>query len=291
MCRQFSEKDGLLFDTEECMLETPVGNLTHGRHVSWPPPYRVRFSAKAKQIFLRIRPELGLEVVIPERRKRFNIASILEDKKDWILKMLKKYTFQNTLVPVWGEVQDNDEPQLDLFKTSTLIELPSALHCQAIEETWQIEYEPKLNIKKISLVCLPFEQTLLLKGNIEDKKAVLKLLVRWLMQKAKLHFLPWLNRLSTLTGLNFNHLLIRGQSTLWGSCNIKKNISLNYKLLFLPKLLAEHVLLHELCHTLHLNHSQAFWQTVANVDANWNAHKKSLKTAERYLPQWIGLVT
>ena len=58
--------------------------------------------------------------------------------------------------------------------------------------------------------------------------------------------------------LSYTKVSIRGRSSNWGSCNTRKEISLNFNLVGLPAILQDHVILHELCHTLHMDHGDAF---------------------------------
>ena len=58
---------------------------------------------------------------------------------------------------------------------------------------------------------------------------------------------------------NYERVTIRQQKTIWGSCSSKNNISLNIHLARLPDPLIDYVMLHELTHTLHKDHSAAFW--------------------------------
>jgi predicted metal-dependent hydrolase len=60
-------------------------------------------------------------------------------------------------------------------------------------------------------------------------------------------------------GFTYQSVQIRNSKTRWGSCSSKKTISLSLYLMILPPHLKEYVLLHELCHTVHMNHGPAFW--------------------------------
>ena len=60
-------------------------------------------------------------------------------------------------------------------------------------------------------------------------------------------------------GIAYNKLSVRNQKTRWGSCSSGKNISLNYKITLLPRELMDYIILHELAHIKHANHSPAFW--------------------------------
>jgi len=80
-----------------------------------------------------------------------------------------------------------------------------------------------------------------------------------LKQKA-LSVLPsLLAQLAELHGFNYSKLTIRKSRSRWGSCSSKKSINLSIYLMLLPEHLIEYVLLHELCHTIEMNHSPAFW--------------------------------
>ena len=68
-----------------------------------------------------------------------------------------------------------------------------------------------------------------------------------------------LNQLAGKYGFTYNRLFIRNQRTRWGTCSSRNNISLNINLLKLPQELQDYVMLHELTHTKHKNHSRDFW--------------------------------
>lgn len=151
---------------------------------------------------------------------------------------------------------------------------------RAICETWEIAYEKsdqRTSIKKVA----PYK--LLIKSRAK-KRATLE---NWLKKKARRHLSKWLQAISEDLNITYKNLSIRGQRTRWGSCSEDKEINLNYKLLFLPHNLVEHVLTHELCHIKELNHSKKFWQLVGSIDKNYKTHRKSLHLANQYLPKWL----
>ena len=65
-------------------------------------------------------------------------------------------------------------------------------------------------------------------------------------------------RLTEATGLHCEKLTIRASRTKWGSCSGQNHISLSLYLMTLPEVLRDFVILHELCHTVHHNHSPRF---------------------------------
>ncbi len=73
---------------------------------------------------------------------------------------------------------------------------------------------------------------------------------------------------------SFNRITFRCQKTKWGSCSAKNNINLNINIAFLPAYLQDYILLHELCHLRHRNHSKRFWSELDKY-TNGNAKKLS----------------
>ena len=78
-------------------------------------------------------------------------------------------------------------------------------------------------------------------------------------------------------GFTCNNVSIREQRTRWGSCSHKNNISLNLKLVLLPKELIDYVILHELVHTRIHNHSKKFWTEIDSYTGNGKDMTKRLR--------------
>ena len=232
---------------------------------NWPPPYTIRRSQKAKRIHLRISHATGLEVVVPNWRKQVDIATILDTRRNWIEKHLHLL----------------ESPKQSANHSAT--KCPSILALNAVQEIWHVSYVSANNKVKLiekanhSLTCYGVLQPHLMQG----------LLIDWLKNYAAKRGLTKLTQISQKTGLEFRQLGIRNQKTIWGSCNAHKNISLNFKILFLPPAIFNYVLLHELCHTKHLNHSKKFWQLVAKFDSNYLANDQTLKHGDQFVPDWV----
>ncbi|GHT20441.1 zinc protease [Bacteroidia bacterium] len=95
---------------------------------------------------------------------------------------------------------------------------------------------------------------------------------------AKVSLPPRLADLARAHGFTFVSVKTRKSKTRWGSCSSKKAINLSYYLLLLPPHLIDYVMLHELCHTVHMNHSPAFWALLdQHSGGNAKAFRKELK--------------
>lgn len=89
------------------------------------------------------------------------------------------------------------------------------------------------------------------------------------------------NHFNELYGFSFNRISIKNQKTRWGSCSSKKNLNINYKILFLPKAMQDYIVVHELCHLKEMNHSPRFWQLVQRAVPDCLEIRKKLKGWDR----------
>lgn len=80
--------------------------------------------------------------------------------------------------------------------------------------------------------------------------------------------------------LAFNKIFIKNQKTCWGSCSGKRNLNLNYKIIFLPEKHRDYIIVHELCHLKEFNHSKKFWKLVEKALPNYLEIKKELRNQE-----------
>ena len=79
----------------------------------------------------------------------------------------------------------------------------------------------------------------------------------------------------------YGRIAIKNTKRLWGSCSRKGNLNFSYALLFLPRELADYVVVHELCHLKEHNHSRAFWALVGRALPHYSALRRELR---RYIP-------
>jgi predicted metal-dependent hydrolase len=232
------------------------------------PNYTVRESPRTKHVQLSLSLQDGLVVVVPKGFERRRIPNLLQKKRRWLVNASERIEEQRKLL-------ESEPPGV----------LPERLALQGIGEEWTIKYRPKKS-PQVKAVELPGNR-LLVSGdtaNIEICRAALR---RWLIRKAHEQINPWLSRLAKEYGFKYGRILVRSQRTRWGSCSRRTTISLNLKLLFIPQDLAQYVLMHELVHTVHLNHSQKFWALLTRYEPDCAKKEKALRSAGRLVPEWI----
>jgi len=96
-------------------------------------------------------------------------------------------------------------------------------------------------------------------------------------KEAKTVLTDRLNLLAHKYKFSYNRLYIRNQKTRWGSCSSKNNISLNMNLIRLPQKLQDYVILHELVHIKHKNHSKKFWGEMDRLVGDGKRLRKEMK--------------
>ena len=79
------------------------------------------------------------------------------------------------------------------------------------------------------------------------------------------------------TGGNYISITIRDQKTRWGSCSGRGTLSFNWRLILAPPEILDYVVVHELCHLTHMNHSKEFWNLVGSVIPDYKTRRKWLK--------------
>lgn len=98
-----------------------------------------------------------------------------------------------------------------------------------------------------------------------------------LMKEAKAYLPYRLEYYAKLYNYSYEKCRLTHANTRWGSCSSNRTISLNIGLMKVPEVLRDYVILHELAHLNHMDHSKAFWAEVGTHDKNYKAHEKRLK--------------
>ncbi|WP_298610882.1 M48 family metallopeptidase [uncultured Thiothrix sp.] len=224
--------------------------------------YEIKVSKRSRYLRLRI-SEQGLLVSKPWGLKHSEVEAWLLSKSDWIH---KHWTQASTSLP------------------STL-SLPTRIELRFLEQTIEVRYEAA-DINGAKLKFDTSKQTLLVQwqtNHFENCQAALK---TWLTQQAKIYLPSRLQELAQELGFSYQRCIIKNQKTRWGSCSNQGIINLNAKLLLLPKVWVDYVLIHELCHTRELNHSSRFWSLIKTYLPNYSEIHQTMKTAMSALPTW-----
>jgi hypothetical protein len=95
--------------------------------------------------------------------------------------------------------------------------------------------------------------------------------------RIRVHVLERLRLYAPQMGVTYNRVTIRNQKGRWGSCSAQGNLNFNYRLHYLPEELLDYVVVHELAHRIHMDHSPAFWAVVETYHPDYRNSQKKLK--------------
>jgi len=232
------------------------------------PSYQIRVSPRAKRPRLTVTPSEGLVVVIPVGYPRSAVPGIVARHDAWIARTLARTADHREHV---ASAADAEVPER--------VELPG------IGIAWDVQLRAGTGQ---SVRARANGDTLVLSGAVDDRQACLDAIQRAVTRAARDRLPLMLGGIEAETGWSAVTVRVGRQKTRWGSCSSRGTVSLNESLAFLPQRLVRHVLVHELAHTVRLDHSPAFWAAVAAHDAGWKSNRRELRDAWRHIPAWFG---
>ena len=205
---------------------------------------------KRRSLKIIIDDNKGLIVVTPQTTTLEKINQVLEQKRVWIEKNLKKQEEQ--------KIRNFD------FNTYRKTLLSG--------KVYTIELSSK--IKKISL---SEEKLIMPCCNEENIEKIIKKLKKWYKNLAEIVLKERISTLSKAYNIAYLMVKIGDFKGKWGSCDSNKQIKLNWRLMMLKPELVDFVILHELSHTKEMNHSEKFYMVLSQMVPRWKDNRKELK--------------
>lgn len=229
-------------------------------------PATFKRSRRARHLRIRVSLQHGVVVTVPVGVSDASAQSFLRQHQQWVQRALAELSAG---IATHGDANPSA--------------LPGEIELPAIGLRYEVRYREAAMRTRVRRG----RGELVVQGRLADPAASRAALKRWLLREGRDHLPDWLSQLSREVGLGYRRVSVRAQRGRWGSCTSAKTISLNCKLLFLPPPLVRYVLLHELAHTVHLNHSSRFWNLVARLEPDYRLHERNLRLAGGRVPAWI----
>ena len=213
----------------------------------------VRRNPRARRYLLRV--ENGrVYATIPVRGSEREMLSFVNEQRDRLLRMLKN-------APKRQVIDDNAK-----FDTQTF-----SLH---VTRSTLNNFYTTLKDGVLHISCpMPTDFS-----NERVQKILWKIIEDALRYEAKRILPARVKFLSETHGFNYSKVKINNSRTHWGSCTAQKNINLSLSVMLLPQNLSDYILLHELCHTVEMNHSERFWSLMDKVtEGKAHYYRKDIK--------------
>ncbi len=212
-----------------------------------------RVSARARNIRIEVRPDGNVLLVIPKRVPRATAHAFLKSREAWIRDKLVELKTRAARIPLKRPMRWDGSDTISLRGREMNVRVVLARLAR-----------PTLRFgDDISLFCAATDLT--------DPDHLSQALRAALAKLARHDARVLLDAESARLGVDFSGPRIADQKSLWGSCTPDGLISLNWRLVMAPPEALRYVVIHELCHRRHLDHSPRFWRLVEKQMAD-HAH-------------------
>lgn len=202
--------------------------------------------SKRKTVSLTVDSSGRLIVRAPLQCSEARILAFIEQKSDWILKHKEKHSVPKALFP-----------------TENLNGFAFALQGKRCEIKYHLGKHTVFDEEKY-ILYLPQG-----KGAEEVRK--------WLKKRAKVVFTSLAHNRAIQMRTKYKAISVSSAKGRWGSCSSDNTLRLTFHLLYAPTVVIDYVIVHELAHTFHKNHSKDFWKKVEQYCPDWKIKRKWLK--------------
>ena len=212
------------------------------------------------------RSSIALEVLrsgkvilrVPKHAKEKDLFGFLATRKDWIKNVKAKYS---------AEIESRvllsfTEGSLFLFKGK--------------------EYSLYFFDRDIPVIL--FDNAFFLCDKLQSRAK--QLFIDWYKIQAERFFVPKIKEFSAKMGCNVKKIKLSNAKGLWGSCNTKGLINLNWRLIMAPETVIEYVVIHELAHLKYPDHSKKFWDYLRVFCPDFKKQKEWLNTRSCFIELW-----
>lgn len=245
--------------------------LTASEHFITVGPYEIRVERRsARKVFGRVRRESlrlhierdgSLKITAPPRLPVETIRLFALENLNWIETQRAKTLLQAANRPI-KKLQEGEKFRFFGRERELLLA------------------EPLLGEKaRRGLTSEVFENhiVLYLPSDERTSENIKKSLAKLYESEARLHLPERVDHFSREMGVKPSGLSFRSQKTRWGSCSPSGHISLNWKVIFAPEAVIDYLVVHELAHLVHANHSESFWSLVAKHDPECRENRRWLR--------------
>ena len=223
---------------------------------------------KRRTIGLSVGPE-GLSVSAPRWTPLAEVEALLHNKAAW----------------VWDKLKQSRERASELAQARTV--WADGAELDFLGQRVRLLLDPTHGFTQVGAVLEPAP------GDVPDGPATLRLGLAhnaveaqirdaaqaWLMRQAKRVFADRLDHFAPQLGVRYQKLRLSSASTRWGSASADGTIRLNWRLIHLKLAMVDYVVVHELSHLRHMDHSPQFWDVVASVLPDHRERRRELKRA------------
>lgn len=222
--------------------------------------YSINKKSNIKNITIKVKYPNTVTIVSPKSVNDEFIHDLVESKSRWILNKLNEFKNKESENPPILLIDGDKIPYLGNYYTLNVYKEKSIIKCSLIFK------EDKFIAK------VPY--------NISSNDQYIKLrelLVNWYLTEGGKLIKERISIYSKKLNLYPESITLKEQKTSWGTCSSIGNIYINWKILLAPLDIIDYVLVHELCHLKHMNHSKEYWALVGTIFPDYKEKRNYLK--------------
>ncbi len=227
--------------------------------MNFPFEYEHKTFRRSKSIKIGVEKSGKVIVTSPKFIPQFVIKQFIKKNESWILKAIEKSKLtqkfeSETEIYIFGKKYQKEIIYSDKNKSGIFV-----IGDKLIFNT----LAPKDNLSDSENVSL-------------QKKFKVKT-EAFLKNTAGHYIIKRTHEIAKIMKLNFKNITLKKQKTRWGSCSSQKNLNFNWKLGHFEPPIIDYVIIHELSHLVHMDHSKKFWNLVGQYDQSYLNHRGWLK--------------
>lgn len=223
--------------------------------------YTIQRSSKRRKLTISVERDRRVVVHAPEKMSVENIRRAIESKRSWIYEKISHVQ----------KYQDRPHPP-----GKEMISGESALY---------LGRQYRIEVVKNGLSVIKFIQRFLIPAAKSNTR--IEALREWYIDRAKEKIIPRVKLHARALGVDIATIKIVNNRFRWGSCTLKDNVNLNWRLIKAPMFVIDYVIVHELAHLIEANHTPRFWNIVRAQTMTMEKAKTWLKENGQLLEQEI----
>lgn len=210
---------------------------------------------KRKTIEISVEPPEAITVVSPPDTPEHVIIEKTKSKAEWIVQKL--YSFKDMQYQKINREFVNGESFMYLGRNYSL----------------QIIVDPNIKKPEVKLYRSKFYVT----APNKDTEAIEKVMEQWYRQKTKEKVEKRVRYYQRFFNMNPTDIKVKEQQKRWGSCTSKNELLFNWRCVMARSDAVDYIVVHEMCHLYHKNHSKEFWELLGSVMPDYEVRKEWLK--------------
>jgi len=219
--------------------------------------YQVTKSARRKTLAIVVHPDNRVVVSAPATYPRKNIVQFVEKKSDWIRKAIQ------------ANLQRAQQSQATRFETGEKLLYLGREYILRVERG-----DSSQVILRDEDICVRLRMS---EGAAPEPSAVKEHLLKWYQKRALAKVYEKVPVSADQIGVNPGFVAVKSLKSRWGSCSMHGRISLAWNIIMAPEKILDYLIVHELCHMVHHNHSAQYWDLVATILPDHRQSRKWLR--------------